>query len=116
MRGKTVLDVGHGGFFAYDPASASTVTVLDVSPAKRAAKVVINSRTGTMVISSAVRLAPAAISHGSLVVRIDENPQIVQPAPFGNGQTAQSPAGYDNIEGVRRLVQVASPALTPGTP
>ena len=59
-----------------------------VTPAERAAKVVINSRTGTIVISSAVRLAPAAISHGSLVVRIDENPQIVQPAPFANGQTA----------------------------
>ena len=33
VRGKTVLDVGNGGFFAYDPASASTVTVLDISPA-----------------------------------------------------------------------------------
>ena len=66
----------------------ANIEMLDVSPAERAAKVVINSRTGTIVISSAVRLAPAAISHGSLVVRIDENPQIVQPAPFGNGQTA----------------------------
>ena len=33
VRGKTVLDVGNGGFFAYDPASASTVTGLDISPA-----------------------------------------------------------------------------------
>jgi len=52
---------------------------------------VINSRTGTIVISSAVRLAPAAISHGSLVVRIDENPAVVQPEPFSRGQTALEP-------------------------
>jgi flagellar P-ring protein precursor FlgI len=49
---------------------------------------VVNSRTGTVVISSAVRLSPAAISHGSLVVRIDENPMVVQPEPFSRGQTA----------------------------
>jgi flagellar P-ring protein precursor FlgI len=35
-----------------------------------------------------VRLAPAAISHGSLVVRIEENPSVIQPAPFSKGQTA----------------------------
>ncbi len=67
------------------------IEMLDIEPAERAAKVVINSRTGTIVISSAVRLAPAAISHGSLVVRVDENPAIVQPAPFSDGQTALEP-------------------------
>ena len=64
------------------------IEMLEIEPAERAAKVVINSRSGTIVISSAVRLAPAAISHGSLVVRVDENPQVVQPEPFGRGQTA----------------------------
>ena len=68
------------------------IEMLDVDPAERAAKVVINSRTGTIVISSAVRLAPAAISHGSLVVRIDEDPVVVQPAPFSRGQTALEPS------------------------
>ena len=67
------------------------IEMLDINPAERAAKVVINSRTGTIVISSAVRLAPAAISHGSLVVRIDENPLVVQPEPFTRGQTALEP-------------------------
>jgi len=64
------------------------IEMLDIEPAERAAKVVINSRTGTIVISSAVRLAPAAISHGSLVVRVDENPAVVQPEPFARGETA----------------------------
>ena len=67
------------------------IEMLDINPAERAARVVINSRTGTIVISSAVRLAPAAISHGSLVVRIDENPAVVQPEPFSRGQTALEP-------------------------
>ncbi len=66
----------------------AAIEMLDVVPAESAAKVVVNSRTGTVVISSAVRLAPAAISHGSLVVRIDESPVVVQPAPFSKGKTA----------------------------
>ncbi|HWK41756.1 MAG TPA: flagellar basal body P-ring protein FlgI [Croceibacterium sp.] len=64
------------------------IEMLDVTPAESAARVVVNSRSGTVVISSAVRLAPAAISHGSLVVRIDENPRVVQPEPFSRGETA----------------------------
>ncbi|WP_374408664.1 flagellar basal body P-ring protein FlgI [Pelagerythrobacter sp.] len=63
------------------------IEMLAIDPAEAAAKVIVNSRTGTVVISSAVRLSPAAISHGSLVVRIDENPTVVQPAPFSRGQT-----------------------------
>jgi flagellar P-ring protein precursor FlgI len=64
------------------------IEMLQVDPAEGAAKVVINSRTGTIVISSAVRLAPAAVAHGSLVVHIDEKPQVIQPAPFSKGRTA----------------------------
>jgi flagellar P-ring protein precursor FlgI len=64
------------------------IGMLNITPAEGSAKVVVNSRTGTVVISSAVRLAPAAISHGSLVVRIDENPVVVQPAPLSKGKTA----------------------------
>lgn len=76
-----------------DPnARASTmaaIEMLDVTPAETPARVVVNSRTGTVVINSAVRLSPAAISHGKLTVRIDESPQVIQPAPFSRGQTAQ---------------------------
>src|SRR5690606_7909826 len=66
----------------------AAIEMIEVEPAEAAARVIVNSRTGTVVISSAVRLAPAAISHGSLVVRIDENPMVVQPEPFSRGQTA----------------------------
>jgi len=64
------------------------IEMLPVTPAPVAARVIVNSRTGTVVINQAVRLAPAAISHGKLVIRIDEAPRVVQPEPFGNGFTA----------------------------
>lgn len=64
------------------------IELLDVTPAETAARVIVNSRTGTVVINSAVRLSPAAISHGKLTVRIDESPRVVQPAPLSQGQTA----------------------------
>ena len=66
----------------------AAIEMIEVAPAESPAKVVINSRTGTVVINSAVKLYPAAISHGRLTVRIDESPQVIQPAPFSRGQTA----------------------------
>ena len=66
----------------------AAIEMIDVHPAETAARVIINSRTGTVVINSAVRLSPAAISHGKLTVRIDESPTISQPAPFSRGTTA----------------------------
>ena len=54
--------------------------------------------TGTVVINSAVRLSPAAISHGKLVVKIDEKPQVSQPGPLSRGQTAVTPSSQINVE------------------
>ena len=66
---------------------------LEVDPGQAAAKVIINSRTGTVVIGSHVRVTPAAVSHGSLVVTISERPFASQPiAPFSDaGQTVVLP-------------------------
>ncbi len=61
---------------------------MEVTPAEAPARVIVNARTGTVVINGAVRISPAAVSHGSLTVRVDEAPAIVQPAPFSRGQTA----------------------------
>ncbi|SFP95294.1 flagellar basal body P-ring protein FlgI [Sphingomonas rubra] len=65
----------------------STIENLDVVSAEPPAKVIVNARTGTVVINSAVRVSAAAVTHGKLTVRIDENQRISQPAPFSNGQT-----------------------------
>ncbi len=66
----------------------SQIENLPVEAAEAAARVIVNARTGTVVINSAVRVAPAAVTHGKLTVRIDEAQQVVQPAPFSQGQTA----------------------------
>jgi flagellar P-ring protein precursor FlgI len=66
----------------------AAIEMLDVSPAETPARVIVNSRTGTVVINSAVRLYPAAISHGKLTVQVDESPTVVQPGPLSRGTTA----------------------------
>lgn len=71
----------------------SYIENLEVNPGQAAARVIINSRTGTVVIGSNVRVSPAAVAHGSLVVTISERPFASQPvAPFSNaGQTVVLP-------------------------
>ncbi|MBQ0713787.1 MAG: flagellar basal body P-ring protein FlgI [Paraperlucidibaca sp.] len=64
---------------------------LEVTPGAPSARVVINSRTGTIVIGGNVRALPAAVTHGSLTVTINEKPQVSQPAPFSQGQTVVTP-------------------------
>ncbi|TGQ39514.1 flagellar basal body P-ring protein FlgI [Mesorhizobium sp. M00.F.Ca.ET.216.01.1.1] len=55
------------------------------------ARVVIDERTGTIVIGNEVKISRVAISHGTLTVRITEAPKIVQPEPFSKGVTAVEP-------------------------
>lgn len=55
------------------------------------AKVVIDARSGTVVLGQNVRLRPAAVAHGNLSVTISENPQVSQPGAFSNGQTVVTP-------------------------
>ncbi len=70
-------------------AFLSLVENLQVEPAAAPARVIINSRTGTVVISAHVTVSPAAVSHGSLSVTIKEEQSVSQPAPFARvGQTA----------------------------
>jgi flagellar P-ring protein precursor FlgI len=69
-------------------AYLSHIENLEVDLADAPARVIINSRTGTVVIGSFVRVSPAAVAHGSLVVRITETDLVSQPGPFSEGQTA----------------------------
>ena len=69
----------------------SLIENLNVKPGETAARIIVNSRTGTVVISNQVRVTPAAVSHGSLVVTIAEAPQVSQPRPFAGGETTVVP-------------------------
>lgn len=69
-------------------AFLSDIELLEVEPGDPVARVVINSRTGTAVINRAVRVGAAAVSHGTLMVRVDAFNEVVQPNAFGDGDTA----------------------------
>jgi flagellar P-ring protein FlgI len=74
---------------------------IEIKRAAPPARVIVNARTGTVVINGAVRVGPAAVSHGKLTVKVDENPTVVQPAPFSRGQTAIEPASDIAVEEAR---------------
>ncbi len=69
------------------------------------ARVVVDERTGTIVIGNDVKISRVAISHGTLTVRITEMPRIVQPEPFSKGETAEEP--FTAIEADRPDARVA---------
>ncbi|SPA09742.1 FlgI: Flagellar P-ring protein; signal peptide [Cupriavidus taiwanensis] len=64
---------------------------IDVTPAKAAAKVILNARTGSIVMNQAVTVEDCAVAHGNLSVVINTQPVISQPAPFSDGQTVVAP-------------------------
>jgi flagellar P-ring protein precursor FlgI len=66
----------------------SMIENLDVVPGEGAAKVVVNSRTGTVVISRNVKVTAAAVSHGTISVAIAATNEVSQPNAFSAGQTA----------------------------
>lgn len=73
------------------------------------ARVVINERTGTVVLGGDVRLGPAAVAHGSLSVKISTQFDVSQPAPFSQGQTTVVPqTAVDMEEGKAQLIQLES--------
>jgi len=68
----------------------ATLENLQVIEADGEAKVVVNSRTGTIVMGKNVRVSQAAVAHGNLIVSIKENNDVSQPQPFAAGDTAQT--------------------------
>jgi flagellar P-ring protein precursor FlgI len=64
---------------------------IEIEMADGAARIVINSRTGTIVVGKNVRVSPVAVTHGSLTVTVKEDVQVSQPNALANGQTAVVP-------------------------
>ena len=69
-------------------AYLATLEDMDIDPGEAPARVIINSRTGTVVISSRVRVMAAAVAHGSLSVTITERNDVSQPNSFTPGTSA----------------------------
>ncbi|KZN39524.1 flagellar basal body P-ring protein FlgI [Pseudoalteromonas luteoviolacea] len=68
-------------------AYLSTLENLEFKPADTSAKIIVNSRTGTIVIGKDVKLQPAAITHGGLTVTIAEQTNVSQPQPLTQADT-----------------------------
>ncbi len=105
--------IGEGAARAFDNTSVQVSAPLDASqrvaflsiienislePAEAAAKVVVNSRTGTVVIGRHVRVSAAAVAHGRLTVTIGNTPTISQPSPLSAGQTVVVPNSEIRVE------------------
>ena len=85
---------------------------LEVQPAEAPARVIINSRTGTVVIGNHVRVEEAAVSHGSLTVTISEALAVSQPAPFSGGATTVVPNSTVSIEEENNSMFLFQPGVT----
>jgi flagellar P-ring protein precursor FlgI len=97
----------------------ASIEAIEVEPDQEA-KVVINERTGTVVVGQNVQLAPAAVSHGNLTIRVSSAPYVSQPPAFSGGQTVVVPqtsttvteesgtymASFDKMANVNDLAQM----------
>jgi flagellar P-ring protein FlgI len=72
-------------------AFMARVENLELVPGEARAKVIVNSRTGTIVMGGLVKVLPAAITHGSLTVSITEGTNVSQPNAFAGGETVATP-------------------------
>ena len=85
---------------------------IEVEPAEARARVVINSRTGTIVVGENVRVSPAAVTHGNLSITINENPEAVAPGLFGEGEPVVVPETDVAIEQEEARMFRFGPAVT----
>jgi flagellar P-ring protein precursor FlgI len=69
-------------------AFMSMIENMDVNPGDPPARVVVNAKTGTVVISRNVRVSAAAVTHGTITVSISTTNEVSQPGPLSQGQTA----------------------------
>ena len=86
------------------------VEQVSITPPAGPAKVVINSRTGSVVLTERVRLRPAAVAHGNLSIIIDGSFGVSQPAPFGQGETVVVPDADIEIEQQEGFLQTVEGA------
>lgn len=76
----------------------SVLENIEVQPGEAAAKVIVNSRTGTVVIGAHVKVMPAAVTHGNLSVTISEDLNVSQPLPRSRGNTRVTPDSEITVE------------------
>ena len=89
----------------------STLESMEVTP-DTVAKVVLDERTGTVVIGENVRIATIAIAHGNLSIEIKESQQVSQPPPFSGGATVVTPESDVRVQEEKANVLLLPQAVT----
>ncbi len=79
-------------------AYVSTLENIQVTPGEAPARIIINSRTGTIVVGNHVTVSPVAVTHGSLVVTVSEGVKVSQPNALSNGQTVVAPQSTVSVK------------------
>ncbi|HEY2388643.1 MAG TPA: flagellar basal body P-ring protein FlgI [Candidatus Binatia bacterium] len=127
VAGAVNVAIGDGSAQAVDPATVEIhllqqervmallpeIENLEVMPDHRA-RVVVNERTGTVIMGDNVRIAPVAIAHGSLQIQVKTDLGVSQPAPFSNGKTVVVPDSTINVEGGKAHVAVLQAGVNLG--
>lgn len=116
--GQSVAYARNGGVIALDgPMDANArvsfmarVENVQMTPMEAPARVVLNSRTGSVVMNSAVTLRQAAVAHGNLSIMINTQFGVSQPAPFGQGETVVVPNTDIDIEQQEAYLQIVEGA------
>ena len=116
--GQSVAYARNGRVIALDgPMDANArvnfmarVESVQLTPAEAPAKVVLNARTGSVVMNSAVTLRRAAVAHGNLSIMIDTQFGVSQPNPLGEGETVVVPDADINIEQQEAYLQIVEGA------
>ena len=118
--GKPVATMSDSGTVALDLARAgapaarliATIENLEVSPSRKA-RVVVDQRSGTIVLGADVKISRVAVSQGNLTIRVNEAPIASQPNPFAEGETLVLPrTGIDIDEGEENRLAVVDSNVT----
>jgi len=106
------VSVEAAGTAASRVALAARLETIAVVPGAPAARVIVNARTGTVVIGGNVRILPAAVAHGNLSVTIIEDIQVSQPAPFSRrGDTVVTPRSQVGAEEDQARMALFAPGV-----
>jgi len=85
---------------------------IELSPGEASAKVIVNSRTGTVVIGQNVHVSAAAVTHGSLTVTISNDPIVSQPGPLSGGQTVVVPNSQIDVREEKNKMFLFDPGVS----
>jgi flagellar P-ring protein FlgI len=97
---------------AHRTAFMAILENIELSPGEGAAKVIVNSRTGTVVIGQNVHVNAAAVTHGSLTVTISNDPIVSQPPPLSGGATAVVPNAEIDVKQEKNRMFLFNPGVS----